>query len=1218
MSSSKQDSLFKQSSDRTKEKTSEPEDLHSAKSEMFEDITDGKRNETLLRDFVETASIGLHCVGPDGTILWANQAELDLLGYTRTEYFGHHISEFHADAAVIEDILTRLSAREKLHDYEARLRASDGSIRYVLINSSVLFENGQFLHTRCFTRDITERKLTEEALRKSEAQLLRANTQLAQRMAELKKRNVEIRESRRAALNMMKDAQRSGRAIEKLNAELRKSGVLLELQRHALQLLAERAPLDEVLGFLLGVVEHHSAAGMRAAITPINEAGTHFQRAIGPSLPDAFNAAMEGIAVNSPAGVCAVAQTRHEAVAVSDFHADPEWRSFGDFVAPYGLRSGWFVPIISSKGHLLGTFVNYYLNTGDPTPESRELIDVVVSTAAIAIERTRAEEALQESHERVSNIVESITDAFVTLDKDWRFVYLNERAVEVVRPLNHSQATLLGKNIWEEFPEVIGTVLEENYRRAITEQVTAEFEYFHPLLRAWFEIRAYPAKDGLSIYFQDITARKRVETALAAEKKVLELIATGTPMPEVLDTLMRETEAQSTDEMLSSILLLDDTGQKLHHGAAPSLPATYNQAIHGVTIGTNVGSCGKAVFDGQQVNVFDISTDPLWQNFKELAISHGLYACCSTPIFSSHGEVLGAVAMYYRQPHEPSMEDRDVIAGAARLAAIVIERTRAREALRKSEARLRFMAESMPQKIFTAQPNGDIDYFNQQWMNFTGLSFEQIRDWGWTQFIHPDDLEENLRVWQKSIDTGEDFQLEHRCRRADGAYRWHLSRARAMQEESGNVLMWIGSSTDIDDVKQTEAELQSLVAREQAAHTEAQAANRVKDEFLATVSHELRTPLNAIVGWARLLRSGSLLQRDIDRAIEIIDRNADAQATIIDELLDISRIISGKLQIEQQPVNLVDVINAAREVTRPAAEAKAIEINLLLDGTAGPVIGDAVRLQQVIWNLLSNAIKFTPREGRVDVNLSRQGTDVVIVVSDTGQGIEPAFLPHVFERFNQADPSEKRLHGGLGLGLAIARHLVEMHGGAIRAESDGPHRGAVFTINLPIVSIKPLKTTLGSAIDVPATASQAISETGPAPEIPSDILSGVRVLVIDDQADARDLFTFALEQYKADVRVCCSAGEAFSEFLSWKPDVIVSDIGLPGEDGYELMERIRALDEEHGGRTPALALTGYASAVDQAKAFAAGYQSHLAKPVGIKELAGVVAKLSGKESRILS
>jgi two-component system CheB/CheR fusion protein len=533
---------------------------------------------------------------------------------------------------------------------------------------------------------------------------------------------------------------------------------------------------------------------------------------------------------------------------------------------------------------------------------------------------------------------------------------------------------------------------------------------------------------------------------------------------------------------------------------------------------------------------------------------------------------------------------RGEIVGAVITFEDITELKRAQDAVRESAERLRFMADSMPQKVFTARPNGEVDYFNQQWMEFTGVSFEQMKNWGWTQFIHPDDVDENIRQWQRSIDTGEPFQLEHRFRRVDGKYRWHLSRAHAMRNAKGKVLMWIGSNTDIDDMKRAEEERNQLLAREQAARAEAEDANRIKDEFLATVSHELRTPLNAMLGWIQMLRLGELSETEVAQALEAIERNIKVQNQLVADLLDTSRIIMGKLRFELSPVELIPVIEVALETVRPVAEAKGVELQLELDSTVGPVLGDADRLQQVIWNLLINAIKYTPRGGHAETRLESYGKSVTITVRDTGEGIPPEFLPHVFARFRQADVTTTRKHGGLGLGLSIVRYLVEAHGGQVSASSEGVGRGATFTVTLPLMTVS--NSEFGF-LDKD-TAEQAA------------ILAGLRVLVVDDSPDARELLRMALTRRGAEVMVGDTVRAALDILEQWQPDVLMSDIGMPGEDGYDLIRQVRSMPDDRGGQIPAVALTGYASSKDAARVLSAGYQMFVPKPIDLAELITVI------------
>jgi signal transduction histidine kinase len=375
----------------------------------------------------------------------------------------------------------------------------------------------------------------------------------------------------------------------------------------------------------------------------------------------------------------------------------------------------------------------------------------------------------------------------------------------------------------------------------------------------------------------------------------------------------------------------------------------------------------------------------------------------------------------------------------------------------------------------------------------------------------------------------------------------------------------------------------------------AQEANRAKDEFLATLSHELRTPLHAMLGWTGMLRRGTMDSAERNRAIEVIERNTRLQAQLIEDLLDVSRIVTGKLRLDVRPLDLPPVIEAALDSVRVAAAAKAIRIETALDPDVGPVSGDADRLQQVVWNLCSNAIKFTPREGRVSVRLDAAGDHARIQVSDTGTGISPAFLPHLFERFRQADSTATRAHGGLGIGLALVRHLVELHGGRVRAESAGEGQGATFTVELPLLATM-------------ATPAALRAERTPATDgLPA--LDGVRVLVVDDELDARELVTAVLERCGAVVELAASAAEAEAALERSAPDVIVSDVGLPGEDGYALVRKLRALDGERAG-IPAIALTAYAHPADRTRALLAGFQMHLAKPIEPEELAAVVANLA--------
>lgn len=697
------------------------------------DITDRKQaalalqqSEAELTDFFDNAAIGLHWVGRDGIVLRVNRAELDMLGYTREEYVGHHIAEFHVDQDVIEDILNRLQAGEVLENYEARMRAKDGRIKYVRINSSVYRKAGAFIHTRCFTRDITDRKRTEGRL------------------------------------------------------------------------------------------------ALQYAVTRI----------------------------------------------------------------------------------------------------------------------------LSESHEVGESALNILSAACQTLD-------------------------------WE-----VGVLWQVDDR----------------------------------------------------------------------DQLLRCVE--------------------IRHATSKATPE-FDRFTKASTFSRGVGLPGRIWESGELVWVDNVVMDP---NFPRapVALREGLRGAFGFPIFVGK-DIWGVVEFFSSEIREPDRELMDLAGGIG----------------------------------------GQIGQFTQR--------------------------------------------------------------------------------------KRAEAELAELLERERMAREDAEKANRLKDEFLATLSHELRTPLNAVIGWSRMLNSGRLDRENAKHAQEVIERNAWAQKQLIEDILDVSRVITGKLQLSLSPVNLASVVDAALDSVRPAMEAKEIEVACTVDPNLTVISGDADRLQQVVWNLLSNASKFTPGGGRVEISVSQSATHIVIQVKDTGPGIDPDFLPYVFERFRQADGSTTRLHGGLGLGLAIVRQLVELHGGTIAAENRADEQGAIFTIRLPLPTGLLRKELLDKAESAFAKSQ---------PERPS--LAGLNILIVDDEVDALDLITVELTQHGANVTGFTNAEDALKAFDQRQFDLLVSDIGMPKVDGYELMRRIREHESGRGKRIPAVALTAYARVQDRMQAILAGFSTHVAKPIEANELITVVAGLAGR------
>ncbi len=587
---------------------------------------------------------------------------------------------------------------------------------------------------------------------------------------------------------------------------------------------------------------------------------------------------------------------------------------------------------------------------------------------------------------------------------------------------------------------------------------------------------------------------------------------------------------------------------------------------------------------------------------------------------------------FFRGYYSPLRDQQNKIVGGIAIIRDITEHKRSEAAAHDAYQRMIFHVENSPLAVIEWDTDFRVSRWSESAERLFGWKAEEmigkhVGDW---RFVFDEDVDAVEQVTNRQR-VGEELLGVQRNRNytKTGAVlycEWYNS---VLRDDAGNLVSVLSLVLDVTARKLAEEERAALLVRERDARHQAQESDRLKDEFLATLSHELRTPLTSILGWATLIHNGEVEAANFDRAIETIERNARSQARLIDDLLDVSRIITGNLRLHIRPINLVSVVEAAKDGLRPTAEAKRIKLRTKFERDDCLVKGDPNRLRQVIWNLVLNAIKFTPRGGNVTVRLDRIETYARLTVCDTGEGIDPGFLPYVFDRFRQAEGAVTRKQGGLGLGLAVVRHLVELHGGSVMAESRGTGQGSTFTVDLPLAEDR--RNPARSEHRIQETERRRISGSGGQTDA-SDLL-GVKVLLVEDNDDTRWLLALMLKRHGADVTSVSSSSEALRMFAppvsmggrlgspggqrAWGgsghlPDVIISDIGMADEDGYELLRKVRALPPEQGGLAPAIALTGYATRKDRERALAAGYQLHLAKPVEPTDLLTAIASLVGR------
>jgi PAS domain S-box-containing protein len=805
-----------------------------------------------------------------------------------------------------------------------------------------------------------------------------------------------------------------------------------------------------------------------------------------------------------------------------------------------GLHGAFAVPI-ALRDEVLGVMEFFSREVRQPDDEMLSMMTTIGSQIGQFIERRRAESELRESEALKGSILTSALDCIITIDEGGRVMEWNPAAEKT---FGYSRPEVVGRKMAD---LIVPPELRERHDRGMAHYLeTGE----GPVLGRRIEITGM-RKDA-SIF--------PVELAITP-------IRLGTR--QVFTAYVRDiAERRRAEEAL----------QESEH----RFRAVFNQQFQfmavlspeGVVLEINELPLRATGIRREQVLGRLFWETPFWDGLPEMRTA---WPARLTDAASADGPVLSEDR--YRTA-EGNVRIADAAVTAAKApdgrveffiiqATDITERKAAEEALRESEARFRFLAESMPQKIFTARPNGDVDYFNRQWTEFTGLSFEQIRDWGWTQFIHPEDVEENVRRWRHSIDTGEPFQLEHRFRRADGVFRWHLSRAHAMRDPTGTALMWIGSNTDIDDLKRAEGALQE--------------ADRRKDEFLAMLAHELRNPLASIGNAAALLR---LADSDEHRewAREVVERQVKHLAHLVDDLLDVSRITRGMIGLKKERLDPATVLDAAVEAVRPLIEERKHGLTFSCPRGELWVDADPTRLAQILVNLLTNAAKYTESGGRIRLDARREGQEIVFSVRDTGIGIPPQHLPHIFELFAQGDRSLARSEGGLGIGLTLVKKLAEMHGGSVVATSPGPGKGAEFVVRLP--------------------AAEKPEEIGARERAGASARRTARILVVDDNVDVARGMVKLLRMLGHEVRTAYDGPSAIEVGRAFEPDFILLDIGLPGKDGYQVAAELR--EDACCKDVVFIAITGYGMEEDRRRSKQAGFDHHLVKPIDYDALVSLI------------
>ncbi len=993
-------------------------------------------------------------------------------------------------------------------------------------------------------------------------------------------------------------------------------------EKNVLAQLAAGAPLDQLLDQACRDIEARSVDGMLCSVQVLDDSGTCLRPLAAPGLSETYTRAIDRLPIGPDQGCCGSAAFLREIVTVADIHADPRWERYRDVAIAEGLRACSSRPLLSRTGQLLGTISMYHRKPGVPSARDRELVELAAQLAAIAIERRQADAVMQAAAERLRATFDQAAIGMAIAELDGCFVEMNDKFATLLGYPADELLTMDFSDITH--PDDLAQTRQHLARlvRGDIPEYTLEKRYVQKAgAIVWSRTTITLLKDALGQprqfigAIEDITHRKHAEIAV----------------------LQRENELRAlADSMPQLVWIADQDGHIFWYNRGwydytGTTPEQMQDAIswHRVhdpkILPTVVEQWTQSLKSGEPFEMeFPLrGADGILRAFLTRA----------NPVRDEHGEL---VRWFGTNTELGSVDHaRQALQDETRVLDLLNTTGRALASQLDLDALLQQVTDDATQlsgaqfgAFFYNATNEHGDIF--QLFALSGAPREAFEKFGHpraTALFAPtfhgdlpvriDDVLADPRYGQMPPHHG--LPKGHPPVRSylavavmslsgepiGGLFFGH-SDVGVFTERTERIISGIAAQAAVaidnarlyETVKRGVAEREVLLAAEQSARADAEQANLMKDEFLATLSHELRTPLSAILGWSQILQGGHATPENLARGLDTIGRNARAQAKLIEDLLDMSRIVSGKVRLDVQPTDVNAVVEAAVEAARPSANAKDIGLRMVIDPKAGPVAGDPNRLQQVVWNLLANAVKFTPRHGKIEVLVARVESHLEIRVADSGIGIHPDFLPLVFERFRQADSSIARVHGGLGLGLAIVRQLVELHGGTVQAESAGEGQGASFVVRLPLTSWR--NDRFQRSTDYPD--SQVDSE-------PQVDLSRLTVLVVDDEPDTRGVVEQLLLQAGAKVATAGSAAEALVSLRRKPPDLLISDIGMPGTDGYALIRQVRRLPVAEGGQVPAMALTAFARSQDRTSALIAGYQAHIAKPFEAQELLATVASL---------